>query len=203
MIAFGVFLVAFLAILGMPGLPLPWVLGVVVLLVAIAGLAAWLGRRARNDPGLDLTRLPVIGSVIADAAALPYLSALRRLHRAGIRIDEAHRLAAGTCPLASLRAKLFAAGPAVDDHHPLVESLRSVGALDAESLHWLELGERSGGLEDALGRALARRSDLVETRTRRLARALGSTLYVLAVLFVVALMIRFYGGLLTGGLPRR
>src|SRR5690606_39095590 len=49
-IGFAATLVAFLALVGLPGLPLPLVLALVATLAGVAGAAVWLWRRARNDP---------------------------------------------------------------------------------------------------------------------------------------------------------
>lgn len=168
--------------------------------LATAGLIMWTlfrMRRAQDDPGVDPRRWPALGAALSDAAEIPYLEALAALHGAGVRIDEAHRIATRTVPLAATRARMVAATRGVESGRPLVEELASHGALGAESIELLAHAERNGTLEEALARAVARRREMCAIRSRRLARGLGSLAYLSAALVVLLVALNFYGGLFT------
>jgi type II secretory pathway component PulF len=187
---------ALLATLGLAALP-PGLLAL-WLAVPAAALITWIlaRRRARRDPAFDLGRVPVFGALAADTAMVPYLDAMARLHGAGLRLDEAHRLATATCPLARSRARLTAAGTSLASGARYAEALAKADALDAGARDALAQAERIGGLEETFRTLAQRRRAAILIRSRRLVRLIGGLAYAMAVVLVLALVVSFYGGML-------
>ena len=64
--------------------------------------------------------------------------------------------------------------------------------LDAETRALLATGEQAGELEDALERALVRRTEMAEMLLQRAARTAGTIAYVSAAIGVVVIAVQFY-----------
>lgn len=187
--------IGWLAFLGFTTIP-PVVVIVAIVLLAIGAFALVRAlRRARHDPGFDATRLRFIGTLAADAAATPYLEAMRRLHGAGVRIDHAHELATRTCPLAAERARLTIAGTSLGAGTTLADALEKAGALDAETRQRLAAAERIGGLEEAFAHLAGRRRAMFDLRAERAVKVVGAAVYAVAAIVVALVVTSFYGGL--------
>jgi type II secretory pathway component PulF len=170
--------------------------GWVTLAVAMAAallLAAlvWLSLAMARGSDL-LLRLPLFREVMLDLAELPYLEVLHGLYASGVPMLKAHPRAVAACRLPDLHRRLQTADAVLQRNQPLTAALVQAGALHPETRTLLSNAERSGDLEDALRRSLARRSDVATRGTQRLARLLGTVVYVFAVAVVVSLVFSFY-----------
>ena len=123
---------------------------------------------------------------------LPYLEALHALYGAGVPIVEAHRTALATVRLQDLRKQLSVAQEMLEQGRPLREALETSASLSLETRALLATGEQAGELEDALDRALVRRTEMAELQLQRAARAAGTIAYVSAAIGVVVIAIQFY-----------
>lgn len=182
------------------GLPLPhgWLLTVGIVASAGALALGWLVWRLR-DPTRAPDKIPVIGPLVRVAGELPYLTALSILYGAGVPLRAAHRDALATARGAWLRAHLDAVTPALERGEGFAISLAAHGALTPETLRLVTDGERAGGLEDALRRAIERRRQELMTSLARVARIVGVLAYVAAAGSVLWIAVSFYGGMLTLG----
>jgi len=173
--------------IGRPGLGFVIAAAAGLLLTGLVWLAIALAR------GSDaLLRLPLLREVALDLAELPYLEVLHGLYASGVPMLKAHPRAVSVCRLHDLRRRLDAADAVLQNNQPLSMALAQTGALHPETRSLLTIGERSGDLEDALRRSLARRSEVATRGTQRLARLLGSTVYVLAMALVIGLVFSFW-----------
>lgn len=159
----------------------------------VLGVAAgtWLGLALRRGSN-GLLRLPLLGPLLRDLAELPYLEVLHGLYAAGVPILTAHARAVAACPQPAVRADLERADRILHANQPLAVALGQAGALHAETRSLVAVGERAGGLEEALARALERRSQVAARSAARAARVLGTALYILAAASVLLLAVRFY-----------
>jgi type II secretory pathway component PulF len=169
------------------------------LVVALAFGAALVVRRVRNDPDFRIPAwfAPLAAPALArDFGEVAYLGALRRLYAAGVRIDRAHATAAATAPVARVRARLFAAGSAVESGHPLVPELRRLDAVGRETLDVLEPAHDRGDLEAALARAAERATFRLRAGLDRLVASVGGIAYLIAAGTVAAVVFSFYASYL-------
>jgi type II secretory pathway component PulF len=164
-------------------------------LVAIVLVIRWGWRRARTDPGFTGARVPGLEIALRDAGELPYLTALRGLHAAGVLLADAHEIALRAVPIASVRGRLFAATAALRGGAGFIEALTAQRALTNESVEILTTAERAGELETGLTRAAERRRTMLERRLQRTARVVGGVVYAIACLTVLWIVVDFYGGL--------
>lgn len=131
-----------------------------VLVLAVAGVAAV---SLRALCAAELARnWPLFGGIVRDRGILPYLHALHGLYEAGIPLRDGHARAATTTPFPWLHVRLVAAGLALENGRPLVESLVSTGVLDGETTRILEPAERAGDLSGGLARAIRRREETLQ-----------------------------------------
>lgn len=164
---------------------------VALCLGAVIGSGLWLrhGLRAGTGPWL---RLPLLGPLLTDHAELPYLEVLHGLYAAGEPILTAHPSAVGACPISAVRKRLRRADEVLQRRVPLAEALQQAGALTDESVTLIATGERAGELEDALWRALQRRSEVHARRAQQLAVAVGAAAYAFSAGIAVYLIFSYY-----------
>jgi type II secretory pathway component PulF len=168
-----------------------WLSGGLALAIGILVVAAvrWL-----RSPLSDGDRVPWLGRLSRHAGEVPYLVALQALYGAGVALRGAHPQASPAAAVPWVRARLFAAGAALDAGEPLAEALGRQRALTEESLTLVRDGEATGQLEDALGRAIVRRRAEYARRVRHVARGIGIAAYVYAAASVLWIALSFYGG---------
>ena len=166
----------------------------------VAGIV-WIVRLSRSSPDFDGRVVPGLRNLLRDLGEVPYLTALRGLHAAGVLLPEAHMRATATSPIAWSRTRLQSAQPMIDRGESLASALGACGAIDNESLRLITSGESAGELEDSLLRAATRRRDTLKRRVRAVAKLAGWTVYAFAVVVVVSVVLGFYGRVL-GGIPR-
>lgn len=160
----------------------------------------WLVRNRIRDPHFDGGPAP-LRELLQDLAEVPYLQSLLGLYGAGVKVQQAHELAANSVGVPYVRYRLRAASAGLATNQPLTESLAAAHALSPETQQLLTTGEAAGELEDAVRRSLSRRMDCLERRLGRWARAIGSTIYFLAAAYAIYLVFTFYAnyyGLLRG-----
>lgn len=141
---------------------------------------------------LRIERWPLAGWLVADLREIPYLETLHALYGAGVPIVTAHSRAVRTVTMPDLHQRLAAAAPLLAAGQPLRDALVGAGALAAETRQLLAIGEQSGDLEAALGRAATRRREVATRKLTRAARNLGRFAYVAAAVAVVAYVFHFY-----------
>ena len=144
----------------------------------------------------------MLGRIASALGELPYLETLHALYAAGVPLAQAHTAAVAAVPLVSLQRRLQVADRVLQSGRSLTESLAQALALHTETRSLLATGEHAGQLEDALQRSLVRRRDVAARDIATNARRLGSAAYLLAVIFVIAIVFTFYLKLY-GNLGRR
>jgi type II secretory pathway component PulF len=167
------------------GITVATIAGLVVAALIVAGIAFARGSDA-------LLRLPMVRNVVLDLAELPYLEVLHGLYASGVPLLKAHPRAVATCRQQELRRRLDLADAVLQRNQPLGAALAESQALNNETRSLLTNGERSGDLEDALRRSLDRRSDVATRGAQRLARLVGTVVYVLAVAVVISVAFTFW-----------
>ena len=135
----------------------------------------------------------MLRDLLQDLGEVPYLQSLLGLYGAGVKLAEAHGLAANSVGVPFVRHRLRLAQGALQDNRGFAESLAGTKALCAETDHLVRTGEVAGDLEDALRRALDRRRQSLELRLEWWARTVGTTLYAVVCVWVVYLVLSFYG----------
>lgn len=146
----------------------------------------------RGDASLE--QIPILGDMLTDVRELPYLETFHSLYGAGVPIIEAHRQAVAGVRMHGLQERLIMAQKLLEDGAPLQEALHSSASLTQETRTLLATGEKSGTLEDALDRALNRRSDVAARKLATAANRLGMFAYALATIFVIIVVFQFYSG---------
>ncbi len=177
------------------------------LLLTLAGvltgllLLGWLVRKRITDPNFNGGPAP-LRDLLQDLAEVPYLQSLLGLYAAGVKMQQAHELAANSVGVPYVRYRLRAANAGLENNLPFAESLAQSRALCMETQQLVASGETAGELESALRRGLQRRLDCLERRLGVWATAFGSTTYILAAAYAIYLILTFYSNLF-GALPGR
>jgi type II secretory pathway component PulF len=163
------------------------------LLAACLAVPLWIRHALRTGNDL-VTRLPRIGGLVLQFAELPYLETLQSLYASGVPLAAAHRAAMATVNLRGLQQRLAIADHVVQEGRPLADGLMQAVALHAETRTLLATGERTGTLEEALGRALTRRREVTSRGITDLARHAGHTIYVVAAGIAAWIVVQFWVG---------
>jgi general secretion pathway protein F len=161
------------------------------LLLAIA-VVAWrvvVAIRAGTGPWL---RLPLLGPLARDFGEIPYLQVLHGLYAAGVPLLTAHPQAVAACGIGGVRRRLQDVDRIVQGNRPLGEALAQVAALHPETSTMIRQGELTGGLEDALARAVRRRTEVAAREAAAMARRLGATAYLGAAIVAIYVILSFY-----------
>lgn len=166
----------------------------VLAILALLVVGIWLVRRGIKQGADWVDRLPWLGSMLREAGELPYLEALHALYGAGVPLLAAHEAAVASVSLVVLRVRLATADRVLREGKPLAEALGAAAALHEETRQLLATAEPAGQLEDALGRALQRRRDVVARTTATVARRLGTVMYAAAAITVAVFVVKFYSG---------
>jgi len=169
-------------------------------LVGLAGvlfLLGWFVRSRVRSPHFQGGPSP-LQNLLQDLGEVPYLQSLSGLYGSGVKLQQAHDLAADSVGVPYVRYRLRSAKAGLAKNQPLTESLAAVGALCPETMHLLAVGEAAGELEDAMQRALERRLECLERRLARWATTIGSTIYISAAAYAIYLVFTFYKGLFEG-----
>ena len=163
---------------------------------ALLALALALGCRgiANNHP--LLLRIPIIGSWLRDRAELPYLQVLHGLYATGVTLREAHAAACASYPLADGQRALRQADQLLQAGQPLAAVWAQAPVLSGETVQLLTSGEQAGELEQALARALERRSARAQAQASQLIGMLGTAVYVAAAGLAIFVIFSFYASYL-------
>jgi type II secretory pathway component PulF len=175
-----------------------------VLILASLVAAVWLTTRyalAAVDR-TDSRRVPLVTPLVEDLGELPYLHAFHGLYSAGVPIVEAHAEALKTSPIPGVRLRLFQASQAIGEGQGYADALQKAGALHSETRQMLSSAEVSGDLENTLERAIQRRQDSLERKSRILAKIAVATITVLVYGFVAYVIFSFYLGMYSSILNR-
>lgn len=159
---------------------------------ASGGAVIFVVRRKLQRGDSATERYPIIGAVVAELRELAYLEALHALYGAGVPVVDAHREALSTVRMRALRQQLTRAQAMLEEGHALAAALEATAALCQESRTMLANGELSGTLEEALERAVQRRTEVAERCMAAAARKLVAAVYAVAVAGVVAIVVLFY-----------
>ncbi len=134
--------------------------------LSLAGTAllALLGNRPGGRAFLSriLLKLPVVGPLRRQAALLRFLDTLSLLAGNGVPLIEALRLAADTCPLPTVQARLHAIRDHVANGERLQPAFAASHLFDAATLTLVGIGEESNSLSPLLKRA----TGLIEARLK-------------------------------------
>ena len=172
---------------------------ILVTALVVAGLLALalvLGGRAVADNHPLLLRIPLVGSWLRDRAELPYLRVLHGLYASGVTLRDAHSAACASYPLVDGQQALQRADRLLQDGQPLTAVWAQAPVLASETVQLLSSGEQAGELEQALARALQRRSERAQAQARRLIGILGTTIYVAAASLAIFVIFAFYSSYL-------
>lgn len=170
-----------------PGLPIT----IAGTLVALAALAWWVrrGLRGGEDRWLEV---PVLGPIARGLGEQTYLETLQGAYAAGIPVLDAHALATTTVAVAAVRVRLRKAEQLVRNGSTLTEGLAATQAVHPETLQLLGTGEHAGHLEEAAGRALRRRRDVVGRAITRLAKGSAFAIYGAGMAICVYMILSFW-----------
>lgn len=157
-----------------------------------AGAAAYIVLRKLRRGDSATERYPIIGPVVTELRELTYLEALHALYGAGVPVVDAHRAALSTVRMRGLRQQLTRSQAMLEEGQTLGEALEASAALCQESRTMLTNGEVSGTLEEALERAVQRRTEMAERRMAAATRNLRASVYTVAVAGIVAIVVMFY-----------
>ena len=130
--------------------------------------------------------------LLQDLGEVPYLQAFLGLYAAGVKVQQAHGLAANSVGVPYIRYRLRAANAGLENNRSLAESLAESRAVCLETQQLLASGEIAGELEGALRRSLTRRLDCLERRLGLWVTAFASTIYILAAAYAIYLILTFY-----------
>jgi len=171
-----------------------------LVLLAIAG-AVYAWNAARRDPETRLSidrsllRLPLLGRLLRDIAVARFTRTLGTLTTAGVPILTALRSARDTLGNLAMQRVIDEVGQKVSAGTPIAEPLERSGYFPPMLVQIVNLGERSGRLEEMLLRAADALDERTQTSLKLVTTALPPILVVLMASIVgfviVAILLPF------------
>jgi general secretion pathway protein F len=166
-----------------------WAILAVAAVAVVAWSRAWANPASRLVIDRSALRLPMIGSLLRDAAVARFTRTLGTLVRAGLPVLTALRLTAATLTNAAMRSAMESVCDQVAAGRTIAEPLEKCGLFPPLLVQIVSLGERSGKLPELLQQAASSLDARTESRVKVFTQILPPLLVVvLAVLigFVIA-----------------
>lgn len=166
-----------------------WAILAVVAVAIVGWSRAWANPASRFVIDRSALRLPMIGSLLRDAAVARFTRTLGTLVRAGLPVLTALRLTAATLTNAAMRSAMENVCDQVAAGRTIAEPLEKCGLFPPLLVQIVSLGERSGKLPELLQQAATSLDARTESRVKVFTQVLPPLLVVvLAVLigFVIA-----------------
>jgi type II secretory pathway component PulF len=142
---------------GLPGVARAFLFFTLPILLALG--AGWWGfRRLSRNPAARarwhrfLLRVPGFGGLAMSRTRAVFAAALRLLYRGGVNPVDAWAAASAAVPNVELGARLAGQTPALNTGGRFSESLRASGVFPPSDIGLLATGERTGKVEETLGR---------------------------------------------------
>jgi len=161
------------------------------LVLGAIALALYAWSAARRDPDTHhdidrfLLRVPLLGRLLRDIAVARFTRTLGTLTRAGVPILTALRSARDTLGNAAMARVIDEVGMQVSAGRPIAEPLEKSGYFPPMLIQIVNLGERSGRLEEMLLRA----ADALDERTQQSLRLVTTALPPLLVVSMAGVVI--------------
>lgn len=149
-----------------------------------------------------IIHLPYMGNTIKQLTMAKFGRAFGALYQGGVPINRALHLAGDACGNEYIRSKIVPASKTLETGAGITETLRSTGAFTPIVMDIMETGERTGNVDEMLGRMSAYYEDEGKTRSEQMGHVLGVVVYLAVAAYVLYMLIQFYtgyyGGVLKG-----
>ncbi len=143
--------------------------------------------------GLKL-KVPVLGGLINQLAWAKVCRAVGSLYRAGLTMDQAAEIAAGTAGNRVIAQHLQSAIPIVQKGQPLSEALVKTGKVPDLPLRMLQSGEKTGDIDTTMEKVATYFEARAETSIRKLSMLIMPVSVVILGIIVLIMAMQFYGG---------
>ncbi len=168
------------------------------LIVPLVLAAIWGARRAYEDPGVRLRvdtwllRVPVLGRLLRDVAVARFTRTLGTLTTAGIPVIQALKITRGTLGNRAMERVIDEVCEQVAGGKTIADPMERSGHFPPMLVQIVNLGERSGRLDELLGQAAGAFEDRTEMSVKLFTAALPPILVVIsagAVGFIILAII--------------
>ncbi|MBS1716909.1 MAG: type II secretion system F family protein [Armatimonadetes bacterium] len=138
--------------------------------------------------------VPYLGNTLKQYSMAKFGRAFGALYEGGVPAGTAAEMAADSCDNEYLRSLIHPASQKLQEGAPIAPTLAVTGAFDPIVLNMLATGETTGNVNDMLTKMADYYEDEAKLRSKQLAEVTGIALLLCAGIYVLFLMIGFYGG---------
>ncbi|MFO7946101.1 MAG: type II secretion system F family protein [Armatimonadota bacterium] len=139
-------------------------------------------------------KIPVFGPLILQLAWAKICRAVGALYKAGLTMDQATEIAAGTAGNRVIAQQLQNAVPIIQKGKPLSEALVQQGNVPDLPLRMLQSGEKTGDIDVTMEKVATYFEARAETSIRKLSILIMPISVVLLGIVVLIMAMQFYGG---------
>ncbi|MFP3902651.1 MAG: type II secretion system F family protein [Armatimonadota bacterium] len=147
--------------------------------------------------GLKL-KIPVLGPLVLQLAWAKVCRAVGALYAAGLTMDQAAEIAAGTAGNRVIAQQLERAVPVIHKGKPLSEALVKQGHVPDLPLRMLQSGEKTGEIDATMEKVANYFEARAETSIRKLSMLIMPISVVILGIVVLIMAMQFYGGYFAG-----
>lgn len=154
--------------------------------------------RIKHNWDSFLIHLPFLGGTLRQLAMAKFGRAFSALYQGGVPINRAIYLAGEACGNEYIRSKISPASRILETGAGITETLRGTGAFTPIVMDIMETGERTGNVDEMLGRMSAYYEDEGRVRSEQMGHVFGVVIYVCVAIYVLMMLIKFYSGYFGG-----
>jgi type II secretory pathway component PulF len=141
-----------------------------------------------------VSNVPYLGVTMRQLAMAKFGRAFGALYQGGIAMPKAMTLAADACGNEFLRARMYPAYKELEQGAGLTETLAATDAFTPIVLNMIETGERTGNLDQMLGKMSEFYEGESEVRSVQLAQVVGVAVFLAVALYIAYIVIGFWSG---------
>ena len=143
---------------------------------------------------LFASNLPYIGNTMRQLAMARFGRAFGALYRGGVSVPQSLKLSADSCGNEWLRSLMYPAISRLEAGESIGKTFRQTGAFSPIVLDMVDTGERTGNLDQMLGKMADFYEDESATRSTQTALVIGVLLGLLVAAYVLLILMNFWGG---------
>jgi len=142
--------------------------------------------------------VPYVGNTLRQLAMAKFGRAFGALYAGGVGVPQAIQLAADSSGNEYTRSLLYPAATRLQDGGSISETLASTGSLSPLVLDMLHTGETTGNVDQMLTKMAEFYEEETVVRSTQTGNILGVAAIIFVGIYVLIILIRFYGGYFSG-----
>jgi type II secretory pathway component PulF len=141
-----------------------------------------------------VSHIPFVGKTVRMMSMAKFGRAFGAMYHAGVPLPKVIQLSADSCGNEYMRARLYPAGQRLEGGAGVTETLQATNALSPIVINMLSTGERTGNLDQMLGKMADYYHDEAKTRSVQLGHIVGVVVFLCVAIYIGYIIIQFYMG---------